>query len=134
MSGGISGAPMTLQDFLQLYQPNALPIVQPQAMAPLGQGQSSQEAAQPQRAGGAGQGQGQKGGAMPFLGQLAQIGGSLVGLGPKAQAQSGQGTQGGLGGMLGSVLQSNGANGSSNMLADVVGFSPFGGGGWGSGE
>lgn len=132
MSGGISGAPMTLQDFLQLYQPNALPIVQPQAMAPLGQGQSSQEAAQPQRAGAAGQGQ--KGGAMPFLGQLAQIGGSLVGLGPKAQAQPGQTAQGGLGGVLGNVLQSNGANSSSNMLADVVGFSPFGGGGWGSGE
>lgn len=139
MSGGVSNAPaeMTLQDFMRLYQPTALPVVQPQAapLRPLGQSQPAQGSQGGGQGGGqrGGQGQGQQGGSLPFLGQLAQIGGGLVGLGPRGQAQQGQPAPAGIQGVLMNAMNSNGANGTSNMLADAVGYQPFGGGGWGSG-
>lgn len=133
MSGGISngGGAMTLQDFMRLYAPTALPQaapVQPAMLSPLG------EAQQPgQRQLGFSQGQGQQGGSLPFLGQMAQLGGA-GGAAPAAPA-GGRGQmpagQGGLQQVLINAMSSNGANGNSNAFANAVGYVPFGTGSFG---
>ncbi|MCJ2068483.1 hypothetical protein MKK75_06625 [Methylobacterium sp. J-030] len=143
MSSGMSGGngQLSLQDFMRLYQPTSMPVVQPQAggLAALGQGQPAQQQQPAQRSMGfgqsqQGQGQGQQGGALPFLGQGSQSGGGTGG--GYGQGQSGQGAQaapGGLQQLLINAMNNNGANGNSNALANAVGYVPFGGGGWGSG-
>jgi hypothetical protein len=92
---------------------------------------------------------GQANGGLPFLGQ-PPVQPQAVAVQPQGQGQ-GQGQpmaplgqqQGGnaytqMGGLIGGGLRKLasdfGANGNSNALADMVGFQPFGGGGWGSGE
>jgi hypothetical protein len=128
------GGEMTLQDFLRLYAPTALPQATPVQGAPLSALGQTQEPQQPQgfgqqRQGQPGQGQGQQGqqgGSLPFLGQLAQLGATAVAGG--GQAQSGQG---GLQQVLINAMSNNGANGSSNALANAVGYVPFGTGSFG---
>jgi hypothetical protein len=80
---------------------------------------------------------GQQAAPLAFLGQQQPQ------QGQPQQGQPQQGQQGGnayaqMGGMIGGglrgLLSPLGANGSSNTLADAVGFQPFGGGGWGSGS
>lgn len=135
MSGGV-GAPgqMSLADFMRLYTPTVLPQatpVQSAGLAALGQSQPldprSMGFSQGQGQGqGQTQGRGQQGGSLPFLGQGSQ--GGAAGLQGGGQMQP---ASGGLQQLLINAMQSNGANGSSNKLADAVGYVPFGTGSFG---
>lgn len=131
MSGGVNApGQMTLQDFLRLYAPTVLPQaspVQSSGLAALG----SQPAQQPTAksmgfTSNMGQGQGQQSGPLPFLGQGSQQ--SAAGAQSGGQAQPGQG---GLQQLLINAMNNNGPNGSSNRLADAIGFTPFGTGSFG---
>lgn len=153
MSGGypVGNGEMSFSDFMRLYAPTALPQARPApalGLSSLGpsQPQSSYGQSQPQlgfgQQQGQGQGQGQQGGSLPFLGQIAQLGapssyGAHPGANPSSnpgggygQAQAGQ-PVGGIQQLLINAMNNNGANGSSNALANAVGYVPFGTGSFG---
>lgn len=133
MSGGLgTPGPMSLQDFMRLYAPTTLPVVQPHAspLAALGQAQPPDAPSlgfTRSQGQGQGQGQGQQGGALPFLGRGSQPNA------PAAQGGSGQmqPAPGGLQQLLINAMNNNGANGNSNALANAVEYVPFGTGSFG---
>ncbi|MCJ2063240.1 hypothetical protein MKK63_11015 [Methylobacterium sp. J-088] len=130
MSGGVNApGQMSLADFMRLYAPTALPQatpVQSAGLAALGQSQPAQQPTQKSMGftSNMGQGQQQQGGSLPFLGQGSQSG-------PASAAGQAQPGQGGLQQLLINAMQNNSANGTSNRLADAVGYVPFGTGSFG---